>query len=263
MNVWTVLLLVIVLAALAFGLRRVLVRVTVFEYQHAARFVKGKLVDLLKPGSYWYYTPNTTIQVIDARRRVLTIPGQDIMSSDAVSIKVSLFVELEVTEPEAALLNAQDFEAAIYARSQAALRTAVGETAIEDVLRSRAQLGASVHSQLEPEAKRLGIALISVSVKDIMFPGALKEAFSQAARAKQEGQAALERARGENAALRSLANAARQLEKNPHLLELRVLHAISDAGKVVVNFPDLADRKPGQATHAEQTNPTSENDSDG
>jgi hypothetical protein len=77
-----------------------------------------------------------------------------------------------------------------------------------------------------------------------MFPGSLKEAFSQTARAKQEAQAALERARGESAALRNLANAARMLEGNPNLFQLRLLQAASDAEKIVLTVsPPAADPK--------------------
>jgi hypothetical protein len=53
-----------------------------------------------------------------------------------------------------------------------------------------------------------------------MFPAELKRAFGEVLKAKQEGQAALERARGESAALRNLANAARVLEGNPALSQL-------------------------------------------
>ena len=47
-------------------------------------------------------------------------------------------------------------------------------------------------------------------------------------KAKKEGEAALERARGETAALRSLANGARTLKNNPALFNLRLLQLISD-----------------------------------
>lgn len=40
--------------------------------------------------------------------------------------------------------------------------------------------------------------------------------------------AALERARGETAALRNLANAAKMLDDNPNLLQLRMLQSLSD-----------------------------------
>jgi hypothetical protein len=48
-------------------------------------------------------------------------------------------------------------------------------------------------------------------------------------KAKQEGQAALERARGESALLRNLANAARVLEGNPALMNLRLMQSLSAA----------------------------------
>lgn len=48
-------------------------------------------------------------------------------------------------------------------------------------------------------------------------------------KAKQEGHAALERARGESASLRNLANAARVLEGNPALMNLRLMQSLSAA----------------------------------
>jgi regulator of protease activity HflC (stomatin/prohibitin superfamily) len=50
-----------------------------------------------------------------------------------------------------------------------------------------------------------------------------KKIFAQVVKARQEGLAALERARGETAALRNLANAAQMVERNPHLFQLRLL----------------------------------------
>jgi hypothetical protein len=72
----------------------------------------------------------------------------------------------------------------------------------------------------------------------------LKAAFGEVPRARAEGRAALERARGESAALRNLANAARLIDANPALMNLRLLQAIAqDAGapgttRFVVNLPE-------------------------
>ncbi len=57
----------------------------------------------------------------------------------------------------------------------------------------------------------------------------LRRAFAEVLKSKQEGQAALERARGESAALRNLANAARLLEGNPALMNLRLMQSLSAA----------------------------------
>lgn len=95
---------------------------------------------------------------------------------------------------------------------------------------------------VKAKAADFGLRLITVSVKDIMFPGKLKEIFAQVVTARKEGLAALEKARGETAALRSLANAARMLEGNPNLLQLRLLQAVgeSSGSTLVLGLPPAA-----------------------
>ena len=79
------------------------------------------------------------------------------------------------------------------------------------------------------DAAKIGINILAVEVKDVIFPADLKSAFAETLKAKQEGQAALERARGETAALRNLANAARVLEGNPALMNLRLVQSLTAA----------------------------------
>jgi hypothetical protein len=68
-----------------------------------------------------------------------------------------------------------------------------------------------------------------------MLPGDLKRIFAQELAARKEGLAALEKARGETAALRNLANAARIIEDNPALMQLRLLqHLGATSGNTVV-----------------------------
>jgi len=56
--------------------------------------------------------------------------------------------------------------------------------------------------------------------------GGLRVAYANVLLAKQEGLTALERARGESAALRNLANAAELMERHPGLMQLRLLQAV-------------------------------------
>jgi hypothetical protein len=87
-------------------------------------------------------------------------------------------------------------------------------------------------------------------VKDIMFPGELKNVFAKVLKAKKEGLAVLEKARGETAALRNLANAAKMLEGNPALMQLRILQSLdTGAGNTVVfGLPEML---PIKKRHAE------------
>ena len=236
MTVWGLLAFALLLALTLAVLSRFFQRITIFEYQHALRFVRGRFAGVLSPGAHWVFSPLTSIEILEARPRVITIPGQEVISSDGVSLKVSLLMDMRVSDPKTATLQSASYEQALYARAQTALRSAIGEKAIEEVLQLRGQLSAQIQSDVEPAAGALGIELRSISIKDMMFPGALKESFSQAARARQEALAVLERTRGETASLRNLANAARMLESNPNLFQLRVLQAVSEAGKVAVTI---------------------------
>jgi len=73
-----------------------------------------------------------------------------------------------------------------------------------------------------------------------MIVGELKKALSQVATAKQDGLAKLERARGEMAAIRNLANVAKIIEDNPNLLQLRLLDTLGQSkGNTIVFGSDL------------------------
>ena len=108
---------------------------------------------------------------------------------------------------------------------------------------------------MQPEAAKIGINVLAVEVKDVMFPADLKRAFADVLKAKQEGQAALERARGESASLRNLANAARVLEGNPALMNLRLMQSLSAAqnagNTLVLGLPGFVPLKNGKAGSSE------------
>jgi hypothetical protein len=103
------------------------------------------------------------------------------------------------------------------------------------------EIGSQLLARVQPEAAKIGINVLAVEVKDVMFPAELKRAFADVLKAKQEGQASLERARGESASLRNLANAARVLEGNPTLMNLRLMQSLSAAqnagGTLVLGMP--------------------------
>jgi regulator of protease activity HflC (stomatin/prohibitin superfamily) len=102
-------------------------------------------------------------------------------------------------------------------------------------------------------AQEIGLELHDVQVRDFMMAGGLREAYANVLLAKQEGLAALERARGETAALRSLANTAELMERHPGLMQLRLLQAV-EAGsdnRIVVALDQDRGRSMGTVTASE------------
>ncbi len=217
-------------------------RVIVYEYQKALRYRKGQYIGTLDPGQYWIFSRSSSIVPIDVRPEFITIQGQDVLSADGVTLKVSLAAEFQVADPNIAINKNANFRTSLYLLLQMALREIVGGERIDVILENRAGIGAKLMGLTSEKASQLGLKLISADVKDIMFPGEMKKAFAQVVKAQKEGQAALERARGETAALRSLANAARTMDDNPNLLQLRALQALTDSpgNTLVLGLPNAA-----------------------
>ncbi|MDB6029462.1 MAG: hypothetical protein JWM68_5685 [Verrucomicrobiales bacterium] len=189
----------------------------------------GQFVETLGAGRHIRWGLNFTLEPVDFRKAFLNVPGQEVLTADTVGLKVSLSLAYQMTDPIKAAHDTQNWQTDLYNSAQLALRSVIGGLATEALLDQRLEIGAQLLARVQPDAAKVGIHVLAVEVKDVMFPAELKRAFAEVLKAKQEGQAALERARGESAALRNLANAARVLDGNPALMNLRLLQSMDAA----------------------------------
>lgn len=235
MNTWLIPTLLVVLLALLYLAGRQFQRVTVYEFQRGLKYVGGRFKAVLPPGQYWTYRPTTFIDLVDIRRAFLPVQGQEVLTRDGAALKVTLAAEYEMTDPVVARCQTADFHTAAYVHLQLALRESVCGLTTDQLLQERSTLGEQVAALCRPQFEALGLKLHAVAIKDVMLPTDLKKAYADVVKAQKEGQASLERARLETAALRSLANGARMIEEQPALLQLRWIQAISQSsGNTVV-----------------------------
>ena len=216
--------------------------VVVFEFERGLFYKRGKFERLLEPGQHWYFRAVRSVQKMDVRTRLVTLPGQEMLSSDNVGIKVTLVCSYKVDDPYRATMDVQNYVQSLYAELQVNLRDIVGETPIDDLLVKRKEIGEELLNRTQDTVLAFGVFLESVAVKDIMFPGELRRIFAQVVNAKMEGRAALERARGESAAMRNLANSAKLLEKNPGLLQLRILQTLDNNPGNTIILGDMTEK---------------------
>ena len=192
-------------------------------------------------GRHFLWGFGWTVNMIDLRKTSLLVAGQEVLTADSVGLKFSLLVTCQITDPAKAMHETQHWQGDLYNAAQLALRTVINGIAAEALLQQRLEIGAQLLARMQPEAAKIGVNVLAIEVKDVMFPSELKRAFADVLKAKQEGQAALERARGESVALRNLANAARVLEGNPALMNLRLIQSLSAAqnagSTLVVGMP--------------------------
>ena len=231
------LILLIAIAGLIIGsmIERLIPRVTVFEYERGLRYERGRYTGVLTPGQYRVRSATTTIRKVDVRPKVTSVAGQEVLSSDGVALKVSIAARYRIADPALAVNGVESYEAVLYNALQLALRSVVSASAVETLLENRASLGTQITQLATEAALGAGLELLDADLKDLTLPGDLKKIFTQVVRARQEGLAALEKARGETAALRNLANAAQMIDRNPSLMQLRILQVLGQqSGNTVV-----------------------------
>lgn len=224
-------LVIVVLAAVIIFFRRV----TIMAYESGLLFSQGKFKRILTPGTHAYLRGWQTVQKLDIRSRFITLAGQEVLTADNISLKVSLVAGFKVGDPFQAVHESVNYQEALYLLLQINLRDIVGGMSVDELLEKRQAIGGELLGRSAEQAKALGLVLSLANIKDVMFPGELKEIFARVVSARKEGAAALERARAESAALRNLANAAKLLQHNPELGQLRLLQTLeSHAGNTVV-----------------------------
>ncbi|MFI9503124.1 slipin family protein [Nocardia sp. NPDC052566] len=209
---------------------------TVMAWQRTLLFRDGTLERVLEPGRHRYDDKRCTLIEIDMRPRLLQVSGQELLTRDGLSLRVSYTAHWQVTDPTAYTTGAQYPDNVLYNAVQDAARVAVTEHTLDELLADRALLVADV-TVIAAVVTDLGIRVDRVLTRDVMLPGELRKAALETVLAKERGRAELEKARAEAAALRSLANTAKLLEEHPALLRLRTLQVASAPGTQVVLDP--------------------------
>lgn len=212
-------------------------RVVVQEFERAVVHRSGIPAKVLGAGRHRYRRRLTALSVVDLRPALLKVAGQEVLTADGVGVRASVVVRYAVTDPLRWVL-AGDTHAAgaewLYLAAQLAVRDLVSGLSAEELLATRSSAGEILAQRVRAEAERVGAAVETVDLRDLSFPGDLRRTFAQVTVARQEAAASLERARGEVATLRSLANAARMIQGNPGLRELRSVLAVERTKGTVV-----------------------------
>jgi len=221
----------VALAALAWRIWKTHHRlITVREHEIVLKYHKGKLAGVLPAGEHRLWGRGLEFTRLDGRWKECVIQGQEFLTADRVPVKVSGLVRYRIADAERHATAAADPGQTLYSAAQLALRDVIGGLGLEGALQRGGDLADKLRELVAPTAAVLGYELDAVLVRDLMIGGDLKRVYTQAVTAKQEALAGLEKARGEAAAIRVMANAARVFENHPALLQLRFLQTLENSG---------------------------------
>ena len=198
-------------------------------------YLDGRVVRELGAGTYGFWSALTVprIDIVDARRQTVEVPGQEILTRDKVTVRVNISAVYEVVNVLTARSVVRDMEHHFYRMLQIAVRQSLGKRTLEEVLAEKTDIDRSVSDEVRREMELYGVRVIAIAIKDIILPGDIREILNQVVTAEKQAQANLIRRREETAATRNLLNTAKLMEDNPILIRLKELEALEKiAGKV-------------------------------
>lgn len=214
-------------------------RIVVDELEAVVLIRRGAIERVLPTGVHRLRPRIDRILRFPRQEQILLIRGQETLTGDGATVRATVAATYRIDD---ALLVARvgPFVETIHLRVQLALRNVLAEYELEQLLAERAELDSRVAEKaIEAVGTDLGISITGVAIRDLIVPGPLRAAVAEVVAARLAGQATLERARGETAALRSMANAARMAQDNPALLQIRMLQAAEQGNHTFVFGSDL------------------------
>jgi regulator of protease activity HflC (stomatin/prohibitin superfamily) len=202
--------------------------------QRVVEYVDGRFTRVLGPGRHRRRNQRRAqYRRVWMPERIEALAPQDVLTSDGVTLRVSVATRWAVGDPRLFVEVAQDPAAIVYLAVQVALREALVGYDVERAVReSRAPVGLALTEGARAAGAAVGVDVREVVVKDVILPPELRASYAELATARTRGQAQLEAARAETAALRSLANGAKLLDEHPALARQRLVEALPPGAKV-------------------------------
>ena len=215
--------LVLILVILALSAIRV-----VQQYERGVIFVLGRLIGAKGPGLFLVPPFISRMMKVDLRIVTLTVPPQEVITRDNVTIKVTAVIYFYVVDPIAAVVNVVNFNQATTQIGQTTLRNVLGQSELDELLAERKKINRDLQAIIDEQTERWGVKVTAVEIKDVELPTTMQRAMAKQAEAEREKRAKVIHAQGELLASTQLAQAAAVIGSQPAALQLRYLQTLTE-----------------------------------
>ena len=198
------------------------------QYERGVIFILGRLQGAKGPGIFWVPPIITRMIKVDLRIVTLTVPPQEVITRDNVTIKVTAVIYFRVIDPNAAVVNVMNFLQATTQIGQTTLRNVLGQSELDELLSQRKKINQELQAIIDEHTESWGVKVTAVEVKDIELPVTMQRAMAKQAEAEREKRAKVIHAEGELQASAQLAQAANVISSQPAALQLRYLQTLTE-----------------------------------
>jgi len=147
------------------------------------------------------YHPMTTDEIrIDRRETVMDFPGQPVVTTDNVTVKINGALYYQIIDPRRAVYEVANMSQAVEVLAKTTLRSVVGKMELDKLFESRAEVNNAIQAEMEDAASKWGVKLTRVEVQDINMPEEVEDAMRLQMAAERKRRATVTEAEGEKTA---------------------------------------------------------------
>jgi len=198
------------------------------QYEKGIIYRFGRVqAQVAEPGLHIIRPIGDRMEKVNMQIVAMTVPAQEGITRDNVSVRVDAVVYFRVVDPIKASVNVQNYMNAISQQAQTSLRSIIGQSELDQLLAERETVNRELRRIIdEPTEEPWGIRVERVEIKDVSLPEGMKRSMSRQAEAERERRARIITADGEYQASKRLAAAAAVMAKDPAALQLRLLQTV-------------------------------------
>ncbi|NLF25802.1 MAG: slipin family protein [Deltaproteobacteria bacterium] len=181
-----------------------------------------------------------TLTRVDQRIITMDVPGQDVITRDNVSVKVSAVLYYRVLDPNRAVTRVENYHYATSQLAQTTMRSVCGQAELDELLSNREEMNRKIQEILDGQTEPWGIKVSLVELKHIDLPQEMQRAMARQAEAERERRSKIIQAEGEFQAADKLTQAAAIMSTQSisvHLRYLETLRQIATENHSTVLFP--------------------------
>ena len=182
------------------------------DYERIARFKLGRYESMRGPGPVFLIPILHSGRKVDLRTEVIDIPRQTNITKDNAPIDIDFLIYLRVmTEnAERAVLEVENYRAAVIGLATTTLRAVVGDIDLDEVLSQRERINNVLREKLDAETERWGIKVTNVEIREIEPPPDIQEAMNRQMSAERVRRAVVREAEGTKEAAVTVAEGEKQ-----------------------------------------------------
>src|SRR6266705_3232770 len=198
------------------------------QYERGVIFVLGRLIGAKGPGLFLVPPFISRVMKVDLRIVTLTVPPQEVITRDNVTIRVTAVIYFYVVDPIAAVVKVMNFNQATTQIGQTTLRNVLGQSELDELLAERKKINRDLQAIIDEQTEQWGVKVTAVEIKDVELPATMQRAMAKQAEAEREKRAKVIHAEGELLASTQLAQAAAVIGSQRSALQLRYLQTLTE-----------------------------------